>query len=140
MRAGVHECLHLCVCVSACAVCAFLLFAVPPPKPAPAPTAQALPPCLQQCLSLAAEVAGPQHHLRAIQLPLNLNEARFFLRPAPGQGEGNFVGWARQSGVAVVAERPLTGRPGQCSHWSHTFGMGQCLWQFAGSQTAIFHF
>jgi len=62
---------------------------------------------LDRCLEAAEGVAGPGHHFRVVQLPLNFNESRYFLRPPPNQPSStNFISYAQQRGLAVVAERP----------------------------------
>eukprot|EP00906_Rhabdomonas_costata_P006546 RCo009548 len=62
---------------------------------------------LQRCVDIARSVAGDGHHFGVVHLPLNLNEARFFLRPSPHQPGQSFIRWAKQQGLFVVAERPL---------------------------------
>lgn len=64
---------------------------------------------LQRLCALATEVAGPQHHLRVVQLPLNLAMTEALsLRNQPVGGQAlPLVQAAARLGIAVVASGPL---------------------------------
>ena len=72
-------------------------------RPASDPEATSLP----RMLEAAREGAGPDHHFRVLQLPLNLLESGAVRERSEGTPPRTVLETARDAGVAVLVNRPL---------------------------------
>ncbi|HEX3597172.1 MAG TPA: aldo/keto reductase, partial [Polyangiaceae bacterium] len=63
---------------------------------------------VERFVKAAEEAAGPDHHFKVVQLPLNLLESRPALEPNTGEGGARTaVAAAEAHGLAVLVNRPL---------------------------------
>jgi aryl-alcohol dehydrogenase-like predicted oxidoreductase len=62
---------------------------------------------IDRMVAEAIAVGGEDHHMRTLQIPLNVCEGGAFLRGGDTNGDGGAIARAVAHGVSVVANRPL---------------------------------